>query len=128
MKTYYIYLTAYLSDVPTEKNEVVESDLTGRDLLDQIYREMQAHFPIGTPIIIKNIVCLTDSIPSGSTHEEVLHSHNDKPVEVVFTSRPDIRLKLKLSGTYLDKLDVTICDCTTRHDNLYCLELPAKLN
>lgn len=118
MSTYFIYYTAHLTTGDKDRNILVDSDRSGRELYRQIQDAIDAEtFYDDAPYTIKNIVCL-DNVPSTQMPEE-------NPLRVTHPSRPDLEINLYVSGVYNDRMDVNVTDKSTGETRSMCFELPA---
>jgi hypothetical protein len=115
MSTYFVLYTAHLTTGNKDKNILVDSDRSGREL----YRQVQDTIAVyeDAPYIIKNIVCLGGA-PGTQMHEE-------NPLRVTHSSRPDLEITLYVSGVYNDRMDVNVRSKDTGETHSMCFELPA---
>ena len=113
MSTYFVLYSINLYDRIADKEIIVESDCSGRELYEQILKAVET----ATEYLftIKNIVCL------GGAPEKT----GENPLRVVHPSRPDLEINLYVSGVYNDRMDVNVTDKATGDTRSMCFELPA---
>lgn len=118
MSTYFVYYTAHLTTGDKDKNILVDSESSGRELYRQIQDAIDAEtFYDDAPYTIKNIVCL-DKVPGTQMPEQ-------NPLRVAHPSRPDLEISLYVSGVYNDRMDVNVRSKDTSEMRSMCFELPA---
>jgi len=115
MSTYFVLYTINLYDRFADKEIIVESDCSGRELYEQILKAIEN----ATEYLftIKNIVCLGGA-PGTQMHEK-------NPLRVTHSSRPDLEITLYVSGVYNDRMDVNVRSKDTGETHSMCFELPA---
>lgn len=126
MKEYLVYLTAYSgnSPRPLEKNMIVSTDLTGRPLYDYIYRQAEDNLrsDYKDTIIIKNIVCLSESREENGNLPQ-----KENAFSFTFKNRPDLTITLELAdNTYMDRMNVSYKGIHPYQSGCICVELPQK--
>lgn len=126
MKEYLVYLTAYSgnSPRPLEKNMIVSTDLTGRPLYDYIYRQAEDNLrsDYKDTIIIKNIVCLSESREENGNLPQ-----KENTFSFTFKNRPDLTITLELAdNTYMDRMNVSFQGPYLNQSGCMCVELPQK--
>lgn len=118
MSTYFVYYTAHLTTGDKDRNILVDSESTGRELYRQIKDAIDIEtFFDASSYTIKNIVCL-DNVHGTQMPEE-------NPLRVTHPSRPDLEINLYVSGVYNDRMDVNVTDKATGDTRSMCFELPA---
>lgn len=126
MKEYLVYLTAYSgnSPKPLEKNMIVSTDLTGRPLYDYIYRQAEDNLrsDYKDTIIIKNIVCLSESREENGNLPQ-----KENAFSFTFKNRPDLTITLDLADNpYMDRMNVSYKGIQPNQSGCICVELPQK--
>ena len=129
-KTYFVYFEQFFDGTSEhiEKNLLVESDLQGKEL----YRYIQVcvageSLVVAKSIVIKNIVCLSDT--GVSAPMQIENSADGETIRVAFKARPDLELKLQLcNNEYLDRMNIDLqVKDNPYNSSHYCLELPAMV-
>ena len=113
MSTYFVLYTINLYDRFADKEIIVESDRTGRDLYEQILKEVE--YATEYVFTIKNIVCL-DNAP---------RMPEENPLRITHPTRPDLEINQNVSGMYNDRMDVNVRSKDTGDTHSMCFELPA---
>lgn len=116
MSTYFVYYTAHLTTGDKDRNILVNSDRSGRELYRQIQDAIDAEtFYDDASYTIKNIVCL----------DNVTQMPAENPLRVAHPSRPDLEISLDIGGSYNDRMDVVVKRKDTGETRSMCFELPA---